>query len=227
MKTVVVAGQWRKVGKTAVMAGLIRGLRSWGWAAVKISTHRGRIPHLPGDSGIETQRFALREEKPGATEGDTARFLAAGARRALWLRARSEHFHEALPRLWNSLRRAKFVMIESNSIVDYLRPSVLLLVCDDARRGFKSSARRLLPKADAIVSVKSRANIQPRAEYAERSAPKIPVFAVSPPHYGHPKLRRFVLRKIQNESRSDSYGPRRDRYPKGSEHVGAEQKRNP
>jgi len=41
MKLVVVGGQARKVGKTSVIAGLIRGLNTFVWTAVKISYHGG------------------------------------------------------------------------------------------------------------------------------------------------------------------------------------------
>src|SRR5712692_1749586 len=39
MKLIVVGGHSRNIGKTSVMAGLIRGLPSLGWTAVKITQY--------------------------------------------------------------------------------------------------------------------------------------------------------------------------------------------
>ena len=64
MRLVVVGGQARKVGKTSVIAGLIRGLSGLAWTAVKISHHEG-------DAGFEDALSAggFRETPPRSMLG--------------------------------------------------------------------------------------------------------------------------------------------------------------
>jgi molybdopterin-guanine dinucleotide biosynthesis protein len=196
MKIVVVAGQSRKIGKTSVMAGLIRGLRSWGWTAVKISTHRGGVPHADGavhHGKAAEPRFILAEEERASAAGDTGRFLRAGAKRALWLRARTDSLGEAVPELVRALGKADFVMIESNSILSHVAPAVSLLVCGRSKRGFKNSSRKLLSRVDAIVCVAPRAATLSE-ETGERSG--VRTFKVTPPGYSSAELCRFIRKRV-------------------------------
>jgi len=199
MKIVVVAGQGRKVGKTAVMAGLIRGLRSLGLTAVKITTHRGRLPHtgekLPRRSSSK-QRFVLTEEREPSGEGDTGRYLAAGATRALWLRTRRESLREAWPVLLRRLGGDRFVMIESNSVLGLLAPTVALFVRDRHVREFKVSAQKALARADAIVNVEAPTALKCRPGPGEVTG--VPIFAVARPDYSNRELCRFVRRKLRS-----------------------------
>ncbi len=152
MQTVVIGGHARKVGKTSVMAGLIRGLRSFGWTAVKITQHsHGAAEPQPASAGI-AEGFLLTEEYSADGRGDTSRYLAAGARRSLWLRARKGSLERAIPALLAALGTDRYVMIESNSILSFLKPDLYLFVVDSQVRSFKSSARRFLLRADAFVS---------------------------------------------------------------------------
>ena len=197
MKTMVVAGQARKVGKTSVLAALIRALRSLGWTAVKISRHRGRIPHLERASQRRVGRepgFLLTEENAVSSTCDTGRFLAAGARRALWLRVRSENFPDGFRALWQAVKKEKWIMIESNSILDHLTPTLCLLVLDNPQRAFKASARKLLPRADAILQMERPSG--PRRNSME-APPGIPVFSVPRDRYQTRRLLRFVRQKLE------------------------------
>jgi hypothetical protein len=204
MKIVVVAGQGRKVGKTAVMAGLIRGLRSLGWTTVKISTHRGRLPH----TGEKLRRrsslgrhFVLTEERKPLGEGDTGRYLAAGATRALWLRTRWQSLPEALPALLRRLKGDRFVMIESNSVLGLLAPTVALFVRDRNVRAFKLSAQKALARADAIVTVEAPTAPQGRPSPGEVTG--VPVFTVARPDCSNRELCRFVRRKLRSAPRPE------------------------
>ena len=87
---VVVGGHSRNIGKTSVVAGLIRKLRGFRWTAAKITLYGNDVcAHDGGGCGCEPasgEAFELTEEyTPNDT--DTGRFLAAGAERSFWLRA--------------------------------------------------------------------------------------------------------------------------------------------
>ena len=90
------------------------------------------------------------EERNAGSETDTARYLAAGARRALLVtRFGAETPVEEIRRAIGADRN---VIFESNRIVDAIKPDVCLaLVGGGAEK--KVSFLRLFEMADAVVSV--------------------------------------------------------------------------
>jgi hypothetical protein len=199
MKLVVVGGQGRKVGKTSVIAGLIRGLPTLAWTAVKISPHAGdaHLQDTPSADDLPAQlEFSLSEEKHPKGRGDTSRYLAAGARRSLWLRARPGRLAQALPGLLEALEGDEYVIIESNSILAFLEPTVFLLVIGESGRALKASARQFLGRADALVTL--RPDLKPRAwrEISLQMLEDKAVFPVTPGQWSSPALCRFVRERL-------------------------------
>ena len=154
MKAVVIGGHTRDIGKTSVMCALIREFAPLGWTAVKITQYGHGICSRDGrvcDCAPGEHPFAVTEETDAQGPGDTCRYLAAGARRSLWLRVRQGQLATALPLLRRKLLRAEWVVIESNSILEFISPLLYLVVLDASRSDFKPSAERFLAKADAFV----------------------------------------------------------------------------
>lgn len=156
MTSVVIGGHSRNIGKTSVMAELIRLLRPPEWAAVKITQYGHGACSLNGepcscDPGEHA--FVLTEERQRNGRGDTHRFLQAGARRSLWLRVRQRQLHRGLPALLRALRREPWVMIESNSILGQINPALYVFVLDPSKNDFKASAHKYLQRADAFVKI--------------------------------------------------------------------------
>ena len=92
MAIVVVGGHSRSVGKTSVVVNLIARLPQFNWTACKITqfghgfcTANGE----PCDCQTDEHTIAISAERDPTTGTDSARFLAAGARRSLWVRTRS------------------------------------------------------------------------------------------------------------------------------------------
>jgi len=213
MKLVVVGGQVRKVGKTSVIAELVRGLNSLAWTAVKISFHGGDADSQDGPSAGDLPAhldFLWSEEKDPHGDHDTSRFLAAGARRALWVRARGGTLAQALPGLLKALEGDEHVIVESNSILAFLKPTVFLFVIDESRRELKASARQFLARADAFVrvepdleargweqiSVGARHGV-PLGEFLTlQGLEDKPVFPVSAGKWSNPALSRFVRERL-------------------------------
>jgi hypothetical protein len=156
MRMVVVGGNSRNIGKTSVVVGLIRALPQYEWTAVKLTQYGHGICATDGkecDCAPEEHPFAVTEETDRGGKSDTSRFLAAGARRALWVRVRMGMLETVLPALREAIGDDEAVIIESNSILQYYNPSVYLTVLDPSRRDFKESARRYLARADGILVV--------------------------------------------------------------------------
>ena len=93
----------------------------------------------------------LPRRKIAAGESDTSRFLVAGAVRALWVRTEQGRLAEAMPALRQRLERSRHVIVESNSVLKFLRPDLYLTVLDPGTEDFKNSAREFLDRAGAVI----------------------------------------------------------------------------
>ena len=154
MKMVVVGGNSRDIGKTSVMAGLIRALPQYQWTAIKLTQYGHGLCSVDGEEcecAPSEHPFAVDEETDRAGRTDTSRFLAAGARRALWVRVRQGMLEGALPAFQSAIAKDEHVIVESNSILRFYRPNVYLTVLDPIKKDFKASAREFLAQADACL----------------------------------------------------------------------------
>jgi hypothetical protein len=196
---VVIGGHSRSVGKTSVVAGLISALREYDWTAVKITQYGHGVctaNGAPCDCATAEHTWAISEESDRGGESDTSRFLVAGALRALWVRTEQGRLAEAMPALRQRLERSRHVIVESNSVLKFLRPDLYLPVLDPGTEDFKTSAREFLDRAGAVI-LHERSNggtawqgvsLKPVAER--------PVFRITPPPYVTPEIIEFVRRNL-------------------------------
>ena len=193
MALVVIGGHSRSVGKTSVVAGLISALREFDWTAVKITQYGHGVCSANGepcDCATGDHSWAISEERDRSGESDTSRFLVAGALRALWVRTEQGRLAEAMPTLRQRLEAARNVIVESNSVLKFLRPDLYLTVLDPATADFKNSAREFLDRADAVIlhetgeSAWQAVSLKPIADR--------PLFRVRPPKYLTSEMVQFV-----------------------------------
>src|SRR5665213_1350667 len=154
MPIVVVGGHTRNIGKTSVVAGLIAALPDRRWTAIKITQFGHNVCSANGepcDCETADHTIAISEERSRTSGTDSARYLAAGAERSLWVRTRQGQLAEAMPRLRTLIADAGNIIIESNSILRFLRPDIFISVLDPSVADFKPSALRYLDRADAVV----------------------------------------------------------------------------
>src|SRR5579859_3486246 len=154
MAIIVVGGHSRSVGKTSVVAGLISALPERSWMAVKITQFGHGICSVNGEScdcAVDEHTIAISEERDRSGESDTSRFVVAGAERALWVRTKQGRLAEAMPALRSRLAGASNVIVESNSVMKFLRPDLYLTVLDYETADFKASAKEFLDLADAVL----------------------------------------------------------------------------
>jgi molybdopterin-guanine dinucleotide biosynthesis protein len=191
---VVIGGHSRSVGKTSVVAGLISALRERDWMAVKITQYGHGICSANGaacDCATGDHSWAISEERDRSGESDTSRFLLAGAAKALWVRTEQGRLAEAMPALRKRLKGTDNVIIESNSVLKFLRPDLYLTVLDPSTADFKNSAREFLDLADAVILHDAPAGIAWPAVSLKPVARR-PVFRVAPPKYVTPEIIEFV-----------------------------------
>ena len=207
MAIVVVGGHSRSVGKTSVVAGLISALLEYDWTAVKITQYGHGVCSANGapcDCATADHTWAITEEKDRGAASDTSRFLLAGAVRALWVRTEQGRLAEAMPALRQRLERSRHVILESNSVLRFLRPDLYLTVLDPSTEDFKNSAREFLDRAGAVIlhdgsswgSAWQCVSLKPVAER--------PVFRVTPPPYVTPEIVEFVRRSLVTAGKADS-----------------------
>ncbi len=202
MALVVIGGHSRSVGKTSVVAGLIAALPEFNWTAVKITQYGHGVCSANGepcDCATDDHSWAITEERDRSGESDTSRFLVAGAVRALWVRTEQGRLAEAMPALRQRLEGAGNVIIESNSVLKFLRPDLYLTVLDPATADFKNSAREFLDRAHAVILH----DAAPGAAWQSVSLKPVkdrPVFRITPPRYITPEIAEFVRSSLSVRS---------------------------
>lgn len=199
MALVVVGGHSRSVGKTSVVAGLIAALPEFNWTALKITQFGHGICSADGkpcdcDTGDDHFR-AISEERDRSGDTDSSRFLVAGAAKSLWVRTRQGRLGEAMPDLERKIAEAENVIMESNSILRFMKPDLYLTVLDASNQDFKVSAREFLEKADAVILHKNEAVPSWEAVRMDRVAGK-PTFMIQPPPYVTPEIVEFVRERL-------------------------------
>lgn len=191
MAVVVVGGHSRNVGKTSVVAGLIAALREMRWTAVKITQYGHGIcsaDGVPCDCATDKHSWAITDETDRSGESDTSRFLLAGARKSIWVRTRQGRLAEAMPSLRKRLNGN--VMIESNSVMKFIRPDLYLTVLDPLVADFKRSALDFLDRADAVLMHDSAATAWDGV--SKKLFEAKPVLRISPPDYVPRAVVEFV-----------------------------------
>lgn len=156
MRLVMVGGHTRNLGKTSVVEGIIRGLPEFNWTAVKITQFGHGVCSVNGeacDCALTEHRFSITEERQKDTGTDTARFLAAGARRSFWVRTKQGDLAAALPAFREKVEGDESVIVESNSLRRFISPELYLQVLDTSNPDFKISAHQMFELSDAYILV--------------------------------------------------------------------------
>ncbi len=198
MAVVVVGGHSRSVGKTSVVAGLIAALPEFHWTAMKVTQYGHGICSANGklcDCATADHAWAVTEERDRSGKSDSSRFLVAGAARSLWVRTRQGMLAQAMPRVRMELASAENAILESNSIMGFLRPDLYLTVLDVATADFKATAQRFLDRADAVI-LHNGADQVAWTNVSLKPVAGKPTFRIDPPSYVTPELVEFVRAKL-------------------------------
>jgi hypothetical protein len=191
-RLIVVGGHTRSIGKTQLVCDVIRAFPRTNWIAGKVTQYGHGVCARNGencDCAPTEHVCALDWETQSDTGTDSARFLEAGAKRSFWLRTKQGYLAEGLPLLREAMkevaggkwpvtreqlnRGAEIVgetpggsdsalIIESNSLMQFVKPSLYFAVIDPLKDDFKESAQMALDRADALVM---------RAEVSEDGPP--------------------------------------------------------
>lgn len=202
---VVVGGHSRNIGKTAVAAGLIAATRQRDWTALKITQFGHGMCSSTGEEchcAVEdpAHPYAITRESGERPGTDTARFLEAGAKESYWVRARIGALDEAVPQLQRLIAGRHFVLMESNSILEFFEPDLYLSVLRFDVDDFKPSSRYYLDRADAHVVVRC-AETRPRWDHLNALAGAVPAFEVDSGSYHSAALEEFFQERLAAAAR--------------------------
>jgi hypothetical protein len=199
MSTVIIGGHSRNIGKTSVVAGIIAALPSHNWTAFKITQFGHGQCSLNGEPchcATDDHTWAISEEKNFSGTSDSSRFLSAGAKRAFWVRTEQGRLAEALPAIRRRLAAAENAILESNSILKFIRPDLYIPVLDPATEDFKQSAKEFLDRAEAVIIHRHE---EPALNWRGISLKPVagrPVFYIHPPDYVTPEIINFVESRL-------------------------------
>ena len=177
----MVGGHTRTIGKTQLVCDIISAFPEARWIAGKITQYGHGVCAQNGhdcDCAPDEHICAINWEESAATGTDSSRFLAAGAQRSFWLRTKQGFLAEGLPILREalqeivaaessnrdngahessapdapiSLTKPLALIVESNSLMQFVKPSLFFSVLAPAIEDFKDSARAALDRASALV----------------------------------------------------------------------------
>ncbi len=203
MKLIMVGGHTRNIGKTSVVEGIIEATPELNWTAAKITQFGHGICSMdcePCGCAVSEHQFSITEERARDTGTDTARFLAAGARRSLWVRTKQGELFTALPAFRKKIEADQFVIVESNSLRRFINPAVYLQVFDPSISDFKPSAQQYFDLSDAYIMV-NKADQRlalPNSGLTAQMRKNQPCFAVrKEDRFINEKVIEFVLSKLE------------------------------
>jgi molybdopterin-guanine dinucleotide biosynthesis protein len=161
-RLIVVGGHTRSIGKTQLVCDIIRAFPRTEWIAGKITQYGHGVCAQNGgncDCAPTEHVCALDWESSAQSGTDSARFLKAGARRSFWLRTKQAYLAEGLPVLRKALEEVSAtedaatgaLIVESNSLMQFVKPSLYFAVVDPLKEDFKESAQLALDRAHALV----------------------------------------------------------------------------
>ena len=200
MAIVVVGGSTKDIGKTALVCAVISGLSEFGWTAVKITGHSYQPEAALQRQSTEHTGPIICEETVAGQETDTARYLAAGARRALLVTRCGEEM--PIDEIRGALKEDRNIIFESNRIIDVVKPDVCLALVGGQGTERKPSFLRLLRDANAVVSSETV-----ELELAELP-PGIPRFELQSLDHLTPELAHWL--RLQLDRLGCAAGPHRN-----------------
>jgi hypothetical protein len=198
MAIVIIGGHSRNVGKTSVAAGLIAALPAYNWTAFKVTQFghgRCSLNGRPCQCATSDHSWAMTEERSFSGKSDSSRFLIAGASRSYWVRTAQGQLEQAMPAVQRRLVESENAILESNSILKFLRPDLYISVLDPATEDFKTSAEEFLPRADAVILHENGGRDPHWGEIA--LPPRQAFFAIHPPPYVSDEIVAFVESRLK------------------------------
>jgi hypothetical protein len=115
-----------------------------------------------------------------------------------------------MPALRSRLGSSRNVIVESNSILKFLRPDLYLTVLDPATEDFKKSAQEFLDRASAVILHDALNGATSWHGVSLKPVADRPLLRISPPPYVTAEIVEFVRTRLHADSelRNGTESPR-------------------
>ena len=147
------------VGKTELACALLRKFGKsndiTGIKVTAIKEKNGQCPRGGKGCGVCSSLegvYCITEETNRSSGRDTARLLAAGAKRVFWLRVLKDHLAEGVTALLDVIGPETVSIYESNSLRHAVEPGLFLMTMNRNTDTWKDSAQQVKKYADKIVA---------------------------------------------------------------------------
>jgi len=161
-RLIVVGGHTRSIGKTQLVCDVIAAFPRAHWIAGKITQYGHGVCAQNGencDCAPDEHVCAINWETNSDTGTDSARFLAAGARRSFWLRTKAGISRRRIAATSGGVAASERSGRSGTSagnrgeqlLAAISQTSLYFAVVDPEKEDFKDSARAALDRADALV----------------------------------------------------------------------------
>ncbi|MBM3808520.1 MAG: hypothetical protein FJW22_10035 [Acidimicrobiia bacterium] len=190
---IVVGGHSRSVGKTTTIEEILGDRTDERWAAVKVSSHRHALP--------DVDRPLIEPDRLADPRTQTGRYLLAGAERAFLCRTPAAQLTATAAFIRELQDDGCNVIVESNRIIDFLRPDLVLFTVAPRIEDWKASSGVALARTDAFVV---RTDDEAEAREAVRALAAKGRTAFAPGH-GDETLRMLAWLQVRLPATSEEW----------------------
>ncbi len=147
----VIGASSRNLGKTTLICSLLRRFAEFPLTALKIKTMQEGDETFHGKGSTLEGPYLIREETSLNGTEDSVRLLNAGATQVLYLKTRRDSLRESFQTTLEMIPQGNLVIVESNSLVEIIRPAIYILIKGYDPKLYKPSSLRTEKHADIIL----------------------------------------------------------------------------
>jgi len=150
---IIVGGTGRNTGKTTFAEKLIEKFGSQvPVTAVKIANIKPGNERFHGhDVQSFRDKILIKKETRRNGKKDSMRFLRAGAFESWFIQTEDAFLPETFPEIQIALKEAQWIVCESNSLRNLVKPGLFIMVKGEDAASTKKDVSRLLQLADVVV----------------------------------------------------------------------------
>jgi len=163
-QALVIGATSRNCGKTSFISQLLKQFSEYKPIAVKIKTLYPNDDSWHGSGCQLDSPYNIREELVVTGMKDSQRWLRSGAHKVFYIKSYHESLESALKEFLSRIPETLPLIIESNSLRDFVEPSGFFVISDGVESNYKPSAKRLLPFADQIIKTDGERHIPSPSE---------------------------------------------------------------
>jgi molybdopterin-guanine dinucleotide biosynthesis protein len=151
-RVLLIAGSGRNSGKTTLACEIISKFSaSKSIVAIKISPHLHKIKPT-GEIILDTDKLLITSETDISVQKDSARMLAAGARKSFFIMTERETAGQAFSEVLPFIGDHDFIVCESGGLRNFVKPGLFLLMQNLKHLELKPEFEKMKSLADQLIT---------------------------------------------------------------------------